>query len=151
SGTVLARPKTHPQRSSPSSTGRSMRDSPIPSSKRGLPIWAKLSLVARPPHLESSLSRKPRSGPRSSSSPAPRRTDPANIRVVIPYETGWPALQVAKPVFRPADFHARLVFGRRSYSGGKALAAPLRRTRVLPCARGVDQHPVPAAVAELGH
>src|SRR5262245_63833458 len=59
--------------------------------------------------------------------------------------------QVAKPVFRPASSDARLVFGRRSHRGRKALTAPLRTARVLPRARGVDQHPVPEAGTKLRH
>src|SRR5262245_29672669 len=57
--------------------------------------------------------------------------------------------QVAKAVFQPAGSHARLVFGGWSHSGRKAFTAPLRAARVLPGARGVDQHPVPQAGAEL--
>src|SRR5258707_728635 len=57
--------------------------------------------------------------------------------------------QIAQPVFRPTGSHARLVFRAWPHGGRKPLSAPLRTPRILPRARGVDQHPVPEAGAEL--
>src|SRR5204862_2185495 len=57
--------------------------------------------------------------------------------------------QITQPVFRPTGSHARLIFRGWSHGGRKTLPAPLRTPRVLPGARGIDQHPVPEAGAEL--
>ena len=51
-------------KSSTSSTRRSMRASPIPRSRHGLPNWAARRLPSRPPTSASSSPRKPRSGAR---------------------------------------------------------------------------------------
>src|SRR5260370_2976904 len=57
--------------------------------------------------------------------------------------------QIAQPVFRPTGSHARLVFRGWPHGGRKTLSAPLRTPRILPRPRGVHQHPVPKAGAEL--
>ena len=62
-------------RSSTSSIRRSTRASPTQSSRRDLPTWALQCFRARQRSLAISLSRKPRSGARSSSSRASGRTD----------------------------------------------------------------------------
>ena len=63
-GTASARRRTRPPRSSKSSTRKSMRLSPIPRSRRGLPTSAARCLPVRLPTSASSSPRKPRSGPR---------------------------------------------------------------------------------------
>src|SRR3981081_4736562 len=70
---------------------------------------------------------------------------------IMSREKSRPLLQIAEAVVRPALAHARLVFGGWTHSGRKAPRAPRRTARFLPRARGVDQHPVPEAGAELGH
>src|SRR5262245_15821935 len=57
--------------------------------------------------------------------------------------------QVAQPIFRPTGSHARLISRGWSHGRRKTLPAPLRTPGVLPGARGVDQHPIPEAGAEL--
>src|SRR5262249_31603505 len=65
-GMASAHPATRPLRSSTSSTRNSTRRSPIPRSRRGLPILEARSSVARPPISASSSPPKPTNGPRSS-------------------------------------------------------------------------------------
>src|SRR5438309_6878188 len=56
---------------------------------------------------------------------------------------------VAEPELLPALAHARLVLRRRPHRRREALAAPLGAALELPVARGVEEHAVPEAGAEL--
>src|SRR5262245_51881415 len=65
---------------------------------------------------------------------------------------GWTARscsQIAKPIVRPALAHASLVLGSRPHRWRKALATPFRPARILPRARGIDEHAIPQSGAEL--
>src|SRR6267143_6531062 len=56
---------------------------------------------------------------------------------------------VAEAVLLPALAHARLVLRCRPHRRRKALTAPLGAALALPVARGVEEHAVPEAGAEL--
>src|SRR6202042_2456865 len=60
-----------------------------------------------------------------------------------------PRLQIVEAVFLPARFDPRCVFGVRLDRRREAFVVPARLAWMLPRARGVDQHAVPQAGAEL--
>jgi Tripartite tricarboxylate transporter family receptor len=74
-------PRTHPPRSSTSSTRQLTPASPIPRSRRGSPIWAACRCRCGPPNSASSSPKKPRSGATSSGPSTSRRTEPDPLSI----------------------------------------------------------------------
>src|SRR5687767_4591336 len=68
---------------------------------------------------------------------------------VIPTMSRRIGLQVSEAVFVPAGPHLRFVFRRRPHGRREALAVPFLALRELPVPRGVEEHAVPEAGAEL--